>query len=269
MDPSVLIGHSVTHIVYGTGEIVFVNEKLVKVQFDGGEPKRFQFPTAFGTYLQIDDEAIMAEILEEKQIREQEKDRKKAEEAEKTRLRAKQEAEERRAAVFAGKAGRKKPAGNRAGSKATIGNKEELRAYDGRIIDLDTTFATHAEMLNTCFGYHYVQYQKAYKDLGNGYAVWFPRIAKKVAGQYVSSDSYSGWVNILSDSGDSITQMENSDFPYDETETENNIRIIFARFEGENRYRFIGVYANKERIQNGTRFTRIGTRLDTKEMKVL
>ncbi len=49
----------------------------------------------------------------------------------------------------------------------------------GRIINLQTYFSTHADVLNNCFGFHYKHYQKAYKDLENGYAVWFPRIARK------------------------------------------------------------------------------------------
>ena len=114
-----------------------------------------------------------------------------------------------------------------------------------------------------------MQFQKAYKDLGNGYAVWFPRIAKKVGNQYLSSDNYWGWLNIITNNGDTITQMDNPDFPYLGGSPDKNKRIIFARFEGDNKYRFVGIYQFVRRIVSGETFERIGTKLDTKTMKII
>ena len=88
----------------------------------------------------------------------------------------------------------------------TSGTREEPRMYGDGIIGPETSFVTHADALNSCFGFHYKIYQKAYKVLGNGYSVWFPNIARKVGNQYLSSDEYSGWLNILSDSGETIAQ---------------------------------------------------------------
>ena len=102
---------------------------------------------------------------------------------------------------------------------------------------MKTTFSTHADVLNNCFGFHYKHYQKAYKDLENGYAVWFPRIARKAGDQYMSSDDYWGWLNILSDSGETITQMDNPDFPYTgEGGPDNNKRLIFGYVEHTNNH---------------------------------
>ena len=135
---------------------------------------------------------------------------------------------------------------------------------------MKTTFSTHADVLNDCFGFHYKHYQKAYKDLENGYAVWFPRIARKAGNQYMSSDDYWGWLNILSDSGETITQMDNPDFPYaGEGRLDNNKRLIFARFDKDVGYRFIGVFVFKERIRNGESFMRIGTVFDTSSMTII
>ena len=179
-----------------------------------------------------------------------------------------QEKEKRLEPVSSAKPNRRQ-SGNRSTSNASADSKIEPLKYDIEIIGPETSFATHAETFNACFGFHFVHYQKAYKMLGNGYAVWFPRIAKKVAGQYLSSDNYEGWLNILSDTGDTITQMDNPDFPRAGWEPDNLKRLVFARFEGDNRYRFIGIYANEERIQNGVKFTRIGTRFDTKKMEIV
>ena len=56
MNTSSLIGHSVTHISYGPGEILTANDKLVMVRFETGEYRKFQFPQAFASYLTIDDD---------------------------------------------------------------------------------------------------------------------------------------------------------------------------------------------------------------------
>lgn len=268
MDTSKLMGQRVMHISYGSGVIVNINANQLQVNFEFDGLKRFQFPQAFGTYLTIDDEDIMTEILKEKQIRKQEEERKRCEEEEKARLHSLQEKEKRLEPVSSAKPNRRQ-GGSKSVSDAFSDSKIEQRTYDVEIIGPETSFATHAETFNACFGFHFVHYQKAYKMLGNGYAVWFPRIAKKVAGQYLSSDNYEGWLNILSDTGDTITQMDNPDFPRAGWEPDNLKRLVFARFEGDNRYRFIGVYANEERIQDGVVFTRIGTKFDTKKMIIV
>ena len=258
MDASKLIGYSVEHISYGTGIIISVNDGRIQVQFASGETKKYQYPQAFTAYLKLSNESLMSEILKDAEVQKQKED------AEKAKLRAKRESELRIMTVPS-KTMERMHAVNRPAPKS----KEEPGSYDGRIIDRNTAFFTHAEMLNTCFGYHYKHFQKAYKGLDNGYAVWFPRIAKKVGSQYLSSDSYWGWLNIISENGDTITQLDNPDFPYSGGGPDKNKRIIFARFEGDDRYRFIGVYVFEKRLSNGESFTRIGTKFDTKTMKII
>jgi len=258
LDTSRLIGLSVEHISYGTGEIVAADDKHIQVRFISGELRKYQFPQAFASYLCIDDETLMSEILEEERVRKQNADAKKA------NLRNRTEAELQQKAVAS-----MNKRGNKGGNRTAHPNMEKPHSYDGLIIDKNTSFKTHAETLNTCFGYHYVHFQKAYKGLENGYAVWFPRIAKKVGSQYMSSDNYWGWLNIISENGDTITQMDNPDYPYSGGEPDKNKRIIFARFEGDDRYRFVGIYIFENRFSNGESFKRIGTKFDTKTMKII
>ena len=258
MDISKIIGHGVTHISYGAGKIVSANNKQVQVLFTSGELKRYQYPQAFVSYLRIDDKSLMSEILREEAARQQKEDE------EKKKHREKQEAV-RQLTAFSTKNTNRKQTENRFSSR----NMEEPKDFNGRIIDLNSSFSTHAEALNSCFGYHYVQFQKAYKNLDNGYAVWFPRIARRVGNQYLSSDQYWGWLNIISENGDTITQMDNPDYPYAGGEPDKNKRVIFARFEGDNKYRFVGVYIFVQRFSNGESFKRIGIKLDTKTMKII
>ncbi len=225
LDISRIMGHSVTHISYGAGKIVSANDKQIQVLFTSGKMKKYQFPQAFVSYLQIDDESLMLEILEEEQIR------KRKEEEEKAMLHSRLEETRHLTADPSIIKSR-----NQKSDRTSPRNMEESRNYDGLIIDGNTSFNTHADTLNMCFGYQYVHFQKAYKDLGNGYAVWFPRIAKRVGDQFLSSDNYWGWLNIISENGDTITQMDNPDYPYSGGEPDKNKRIIFARFEGDNKY---------------------------------
>ena len=186
-----------------------INDKYIQIIFDRGESKRFQFPQVFVSYLKIEDASLMSEILMEEQKRIMADQRKK----ELINIRISEKSDGVNA--LGGLHDKKPKAEERVlpNNVKSRDNAEQGISW-GRVINLKTYFSTHAEVLNNCFGFHYKHYQKAYKDLENGYAVWFPRIARKAGDQYMSSDDYWGWLNILSDSGETITQMDNPDFPY-------------------------------------------------------
>lgn len=265
MNASSLVGHSVTHIPYGPGEILTANDKLVMVRFETGEYRKFQFPQAFASYLTIDDDTLQAEILDI------DKDRERQANAEKIQKETENAAEEARRIndTKALAAAQKRSRPKLTGGPKTV-NMTEVRMYGDGIIGPETSFATHADVLNILFGYHYKHFQKAYKDLGNGYGVWFPNIATRVGDQYLSSDDYWGWVNILSDSGDTVTQIDNAAYTHNGTgEPDRNKCLIFARFERNKRYTFIGLFGPARREGNKTIRTRIGEIVDIKNMKIL
>ena len=266
MNASSLVGHSVTHISYGPGEISTANDKLVLVRFETGEYRKFQFPQAFASYLKIDDDTLQTEILDI------EKERKRQADAEKRQKEAENAAEESRRINDAKKltAATQKPSKPKHASGPKMVNMTEVRMYGDGIIGPETSFATHADVLNTLFGYRYKHFQKAYKDLDNGYGVWFPNIASRVGDKYLSSDEYWGWVNILSDSGDTVTQIDNPEYTYSGTgEPDKNKCFIFARFERNKRYTFIGLFGPARREGNKTIRTRIGEIVDIKNMKII
>ena len=92
----------------------------------------------------------------------------------------------------------------------------------------------------------------------------------KAWGEYVSTDSFSGWVNILSDDQKTLTQIDYPIYPNPQNkEHDPNKRIVFAKFEKDKCYRFIGIYADEKRVDNGFEYTRIGTRLDTSLMRII
>ena len=57
-------------------------------------------------------------------------------------------------------------------------------------------------------------------------------------GQYVSTDRQTGWINILSDAGKTLVQVDKDEV---QKGTDGNKRIVFARFDGSEDYEFIGV----------------------------
>ena len=266
MNASSLIGHVVTHISYGPGEILTANDRLIMVRFETGEYRKFQFPQAFASYLKIDDDILQTEILD------MEKDRKQQADAEKRQKEAENAADEAcrinkaKALVVASQ----KPSRSKQAGEPKPVDMTNVHMYGDGCIGPETSFATHADVLNTLFGYRYKHFQKAYKDLDNGYGVWFPNIATRVGDQYLSSDDYWGWVNILSDSGDTVTQIDNTAYTNRGIgEPDKNRCFIFARFERNKRYTFIGLFGPARREGNKTIRTRIGEVVDLKSMKII
>lgn len=199
MDIQKLVGHSVTHQSFGTGRILSVNDTQVVVDFDAKGIKKLQFPQTFASFMRIDDEHLQSEILVLEEKRKAEERRQKQIEAEKiSHLKAMNEVQSHAPA-------RTDLIGNQLQNRTervgTGGSKTDPYYYGDILVAQKTSFATHADVFNACFGFDYKHYQKAYKDLGNGYAVWFPCIARRIGDQYISTDNYSGWVNILSERG--------------------------------------------------------------------
>lgn len=249
-----LIGARVRHKSLGAGTITDEKPGYVKVRFNHNDAEiKFAYTFAFEKFLTFESaelqKAAMAAFAEMNKKRQDELRRQ----------------EEQRKKAYRQPLPVQTTKGSRTASKPAPGVKEMPYMYGDGIIGPKTSFATHADALNACFEFHYKHFQKAYKDLGNGYAVWFPNIARKADGQYMSSDTYWGWLNILSDSGDTITEMDNPEYP-GFVGPDANKRIVFARFDNDKRYRFIGVYANPKRVENANRYTRVATMLDTRRM---
>lgn len=265
MDIQELIGHNVTHKSFGTGRILSVTETWIEVEFVTKGTKKVQFPQTFASYMRIDDEYLQSKIIALEEKRKADESRQKQIEAEKRAYVQAQYETKNQSNI------RKESEGDWLKSKSSRSGitetKAEIYYYGEGIIGPKTSFATHADALNACFGFKYKHFQKAYKDLENGYAVWFPNIARKIDDQYISTDDYFGWINILSDSGDTITQIDKTHS--EPGRRDNNKRVIFARFDNNKRYTFIGVFVFQERINNGHRYVRIGTIFDTKNLKIV
>lgn len=256
MDKSLLLNHKVFHRSGAVGTVINVDDKQVFAEFEPGNIRRFQYPQAFTSFLTLDSKNLQEQVLEEARILN--------ERVSQTRAKVVTHAEQKERQPY-----------NRKSSTSSIliARPEVQKKYPEGIIGPGTIFSTHADVLNTCFGFNYKHYQKAYKDVGGGYGVWFPNIARKVSGQYVSTDDYFGWLNILTDEGRKITQIDNDNyqggFVKEGTVTDRRKTLIFARFDNERFYSFIGVFAPAVRVKNGTERIRIGQIFDTKKKIIL
>ena len=172
MNTNKLIGHKITHVSWGEGIIIAADSKYITVSYSGQGEKKYQFPKAFESFLTIDEKSLQDEIREE---------------IGNLPVKEKMEIQPVRRTI------------QRDASSSIRNERVNLREvpFQDRILKIGVSFTTHAEALNKCFGFNYKQYQQAYKSLNKAYAVWFPSIANKAWGEYISTDTFSGWINIL------------------------------------------------------------------------
>ncbi len=231
-----LIGEAVNHKSFGIGTITEVNGTEIKISFPSVGTKSFRYPTGFNFIEFVDDESLTQEILANRDV---------------ALINKQKEAEAKKAAL--------------------LKRAEEIKE-SGQIETLisGNTFKSHHDVLNECFGYKYKLYRNGYKRLSNEYAVWFPNIAKKVAGEYVSTDASKGWVNVMVDGGKEIIQMDHETIETLPEEKVDNCKcLIFIAREDKQGYEFIGVYTPAIRVDGGYKHERLSTRFDCKNMAIL
>ncbi|WP_425448527.1 hypothetical protein [Dethiothermospora halolimnae] len=69
-----LCGKIVKHEAYGRGKITDFDDEYITVVFDESEEeKKFVYPSAFGTFLKLEDESLVEEIKDDKKVLAEEK----------------------------------------------------------------------------------------------------------------------------------------------------------------------------------------------------
>lgn len=128
------------------------------------------------------------------------------------------------------------------------------------------------EIINKYFGQQYTGWMKAWYDINDDYAAWFPTITEtddRPSGTWGGAKSYS---NTLSNDGKTIIEIN-----HDETAEETSIeedkydkkRFVFGRINGK--FRFLGVFErhvekNLNRIIRRHERIAIGADLETFEL---
>lgn len=73
----------------------------------------------------------------------------------------------------------------------------------------------------------------------------------------------------MSEDQKTLLQVDNPIYSISDKSYDPNKRIIFARFEGDKKYRFIGIYGSEKRVKNGYEYTRLGTTFDTISFQII
>lgn len=60
-----MIGETVKHKAFGTGKITDFSEEKITVMFDKcNDPKKFNFPEAIGTFIELENVKLYNEVIE-------------------------------------------------------------------------------------------------------------------------------------------------------------------------------------------------------------
>lgn len=230
-----LVGLKTRNIKLGTGIIESVDDNYIVVDFNG-DKKQFVFPDAFERFLTIEDGELLDELRNMSAKKKKEREEIAAAEKEKKAI-----------------------------------EREQLG-----ILDRGSVFLTHNEVLNDCFECNNKGiYRRAFKVLDNydKCAVWFPKIAYKLGGEYVSNDKAKNYINILTDNDRTIIEKnEDMQVMADRAgELEDLCRFVFGQFEGEDCYRFLGVFKEVESnaAVEGKKYVRIAERIDLDNREIL
>ena len=135
-----------------------------------------------------------------------------------------------------------------------------IRVNDGN------KFRRIVDVMNSCFGKHYEGCQKSfmYVDEHQNYTVWFPKMAVKKNGVYKALANAKGWLNILSDDGETIIEEKKNDTRSGAADGKGGLpRYTFGYFPEEG-YVFLGIFqVDRDRTRKGHwEFKRVSAEAD-------
>ena len=101
-------------------------------------------------------------------------------------------------------------------------------------------------IINEYFGQNYAGWQKAWYDINDKFAAWFPMITDA----YDVPENAQKFSNLLLDEGKTIIEVhhEKKEPPADENQKYDKLRLVFGRFHDG--FRFLGVF--KRSLVKGT-----------------
>lgn len=146
-----------------------------------------------------------------------------------------------------------------------IGNIEKLKSIR---VDEDKVFPYIVSIMNGCFGKNFTSIYSCqsyyFNHIDNGHMVWFPKLAIKKNGTYKTPSQSKGWLNILSDDGETIIEEKENDTRSASVDGDGRLpRYTFGKIQGKG-YVFLGVFvADRDRCRQGHwEFKRVATEID-------
>lgn len=146
-----------------------------------------------------------------------------------------------------------------------IGDIEKLKSI--RVED-ERVFPYIVSIMNGCFGKNFTSVYSCqgyyFKHIDDNYMVWFPKLAEKRNGTYKAPSESKGWLNILSEDGNTIIEEKADDTRSAVIDGDGGLpRYTFGKIRGKG-YVFLGVFvADRERCRRGHwEFKRVATEID-------
>lgn len=145
-----------------------------------------------------------------------------------------------------------------------IGDIEKLKFI--RVED-ERVFPYIVSIMNGCFGKNFKSIyscQRCFKHIDDNHMVWFPKLAEKRNETYKAPPESKGWLNILSEDGNTIIEEKADDTRSGAADGDGGLpRYTFGKIKGKG-YVFLGVFvADKERCRRGHwEFKRVATKID-------
>lgn len=149
------------------------------------------------------------------------------------------------------------------------GNSEEKWTYVSTATDVSRYKIF--EIINYCCGKDYKGYMKAWYQIDEYWAIWFPIIISDEM-KSNSSNSEISWINTVSSDWKTIIE-ENPNQKISDEDIENEYkikRLVFGRIDGT--FKFLGIFQRTREKNNDVnylwhKYTRIGTRINLETME--
>ena len=146
--------------------------------------------------------------------------------------------------------------------------KEKLKFIQ---VDEERVFPYMVNILNGCFGKNFTSVHSCqrycFRKIDNDHMVWFPKLAVKKNGKYKAPSESKGWLNILSNDGETIIEEKKDDTRSAAVDGDGGLpRYTFGKVKGKG-YIFLGVFmADREKcIPGHWEFKRIATEIDLRK----
>lgn len=149
-----------------------------------------------------------------------------------------------------------------------IGKIEKLKSIQ---VDEERVFPYIVNIMNGCFGKNFTSVYSCqryyFNHIDSDHMVWFPKLAVKKNGKYKAPSESKGWLNILSDDGETIIEEKEDDPRSVAVDGNGRLpRYTFGKVQKKG-YIFLGVFvADMEKCVPGHwEFRRIATEIDLRK----
>ena len=143
----------------------------------------------------------------------------------------------------------------------------DIKKFNSISIADDERFPYIVNIMNGCFGKKYKgihSCRKTFYNLGDGYMVWFPKMAVIKDGKIKIPGRSQGWINYFKDDGFTLIEKKADDTRSGNADGEGGLPRYTFGWYADKGYVFLGIFqAVKEKCRTGHfEFVRIADSID-------